>query len=221
MDWFSHGLVGAAAAVAGVLAHRAWVRRRWNPLPAGVVTEAVLAADLVNSTWIATHHGEEVAMRARNLLERRAREAASAHGVTSVEITGDGCMMTFPAVRDAAQAVVTLLRGLRDRPPHVPPAPPLQIRAAITYGQILIDARGGRHGATINEAFRLMGVARESFVAVEGEPRLDELQDRNRVLLDEDAMRELPANGFAQRQAGVCRLKGFTGLHRVYVLEWL
>lgn len=220
MDWLSHGLVGAAAAVAGVLAHRAWVRRRWHPVPAGVVTEAVLAADLVNSTWLATHHGEEVAMRARNLLERRAREAASAHGVTSVEITGDGCMMTFPAVKDAAHTIVSLLRGLRDRPPQVPPAPPLQIRAGLTYGQILIDAKGGRHGATINEAFRLMGITQDNFVAVEGEPRLAEVPDRDRAFLDEDAVRELPAEIFAHRQAGVCRLKGFTGLHRVYALEW-
>lgn len=206
--------------MAGVMAHRLWARRRWHPAPAGVVTEAVLAADLVNSTWIANHHGEGVAMRARNLLERRAREAASAHGVTSVELTGDGCMMTFPSVKDAAQAIVNLLQGLRDRPPDVSPAPPLQIRAAITYGQILIDARGGRHGATINEAFRLMGIAQENFVAVEGEPRLVEVPDRNRVFLDEDAVRELPADRFTQRQAGVCRLKGFTGLHRVYALEW-
>lgn len=220
LDWISHGLVGAGAAIAGVLAHRAWARRRWHPVPAGVVTEAVLAADLVNSTWIATHHGEALAMRARNLLERRAREAASAHGVTSVEITGDGCMMTFPAVKDAAQTAVALLQGLRDRPPDVSPAPPLQIRAGITYGQILIDARGGRHGATINEAFRLMGIAQDNFVAVEGEPQLAEIPDRNRVFLDEDALRELPVERFAYRQAGVCGLKGFTGLHRVYALEW-
>ena len=220
VDWLSHGLVGAFAAIAGVLTHRAWVRRRWHPVPEGIVTEAVLAADLVNSTWLANHHGEEVAMRARNLLERRAREAASAYGVTSIEITGDGSMMTFPATRDAALTVVSLLRGLRDRPPDLSPAPPLQIRAAITYGQILIDAKGNRHGATINEAFRLMGIAKDAFVAVEGEPALAQIPDRDRIFLDEDAVREMTSGSFAIQQVGVCRLKGFTGLHRVYMLGW-
>ena len=29
MDWISHALVGAVAAIAGVWAHRAWARRRF------------------------------------------------------------------------------------------------------------------------------------------------------------------------------------------------
>jgi class 3 adenylate cyclase len=219
-DEGSHILVGVMAALAGVLAHRAWSRRRWHRAPAGAVVEAVLAVDLVNSTWLATHHGEELAMRARNLLERRAREAANTHGVTFVENTGDGSMMTFASVASAAQAASTLLRGLRDRPPEMAPGPPLEVRAAITYGQILLDSRGSRHGAAINEAFRLMSVPSDAFVIVEGEERLAEIPDRNRVFLDEDAVNELGSAAVPVRQVGVCRLKGFSGLHRVYELRW-
>jgi class 3 adenylate cyclase len=219
-EWTFHVLVGVAAATAGVLGHRAWVRRRWRGAPAGVVVEAVLAVDLVNSTWLATHHGEGLAMRARNLLERRALAAANPRGVTFVEHTGDGCMMTFPSVAAAAQAASKLLRGLRDRPPDMAPAPPLEVRAAITYGQILLDSRGSRHAATINEAFRLMSVAAGDFVAVEGEERLPEIPERNRVLLDEDAANELKPADASFRQVGVCRLKGFSGFHRVYELRW-
>lgn len=220
LDEASHILVGVLAALAGVLAHRAWSRRRWRRAPAGVVVEAVLAVDLVNSTWLATHHGEDLAMRARNVLERRALDAGSSCGVTFVENTGDGCMMTFPTARAAAQAAGKLLRGLRDRPPEMAPAPALEVRAAITYGQILLDARGSRHGATINEAFRLMGVPGEAFVTVEGEERLTEIPDRNRVFMDEDAANELGSSDLNSRQVGVCRLKGFSGFHRVYELLW-
>lgn len=220
LDETSHVLVGALAAIAGMFAHRAWSRRRWRRAPAATVTEAVLAVDLVNSTQLATRHGESVAMRARNVLERRALAAAEEPGVTFVENTGDGCMMTFPSVVAAVQAAAKLLRGLRDRPPDMAPSPPLEVRAAVTYGEILLDARGARHGATINEAFRLMGVAAGDFVAVEGEARLDEIPDRNRVFLDEDAANELRAADFAVRQVGVCRLKGFSGFHRVYELQW-
>ena len=216
----SHILVGVVAALVGVLAHRAWSRRRWRRAPAAVVIEAVLTVDIVNSTWLATHHGEDLAMRARSLLERRAQSAAQANGVTFVENTGDGSMMTFATVDAAARAAGKLLRGLRDRPPDLSPGPPLEVRAAITYGQILIDSRGSRHGATINEAFRLMSVASEAFVKVEGEERLTEIPDRNRIFLDEDAVNELGPGKVALRRVGVCRLKGFGGFHRVDKLLW-
>lgn len=216
----SHVLVGVLAAVAGVLAHRAWIRRRWHRAPAGVVVEAVLVVDLVNSTWLATHHGEDLAMRARIVLERRALAVAESQGVAFVENTGDGCMMTFPSVLASVRAAGKLLRGLRDRPPEMAPAPPLEVRAAITYGQILLDARGSRHGAAINEAFRLMSVPNEAFVAVEGEDRLQEIPDRDRVFLDEDAANELKSEAIVLRQVGICRLKGFSGFHRVYELQW-
>ncbi len=220
LEWASHVLVGGAAAMLGVFAHRAWSRRRWRRAPAATVTEAVLAVDLVNSTRLATRHGESLAMRARNVLERRALAAAQQWGVTFVENTGDGCMMTFASAVAAAQAATKLLRGLHERPPDMAPGPPLEVRAAVTYGEILLDAKGARHGATINEAFRLMGVATEDFVAVDGEARLEEIPDRNRVFLDEDAVNELKGTPVAFRQAGVCRLKGFTGFHRVYELRW-
>jgi class 3 adenylate cyclase len=219
-DDASHVVVGVLAALAGVFAHRAWSRRRWRRAPAGVVVEAVLVVDLVNSTWLATHHGEDLAMRTRNVLERRALAAANPHGVTFVENTGDGCMMTFPSVLAATQAAGTLLRGLRDRPPEMAPGPPLEVRAAVTYGQILLDARGSRHGATINETFRLMSVPSDAFVIVDGEERLAEIPDRDRVFLDEDAANDLGPKHVPIRQVGVCRLKGFSGFHRVYELRW-
>jgi class 3 adenylate cyclase len=220
LDETSHILVGVLAALAGVFAHRAWSRRRWRRAPAAVVVEAVLAVDLVNSTWLATHHGEELAMRARNLLERRALAAANLQGVTFVENTGDGCMMTFPSVLAATQVGSTLLRGLRDRPPEMAPGPALEVRAAITYGQILLDSRGSRHGTAINEAFRLMSVTAGDFVAVEGEEHLEKIPDRNRVFVDEDAANELGSADVPIRQVGVCGLKGFSGFHRVYELRW-
>ena len=219
-EWTFHVIVGVVAAVAGVLGHRAWSRRRWRRAPAGVVIEAVLVVDLVNSTWFATHLGEDLAMRARNLLERRALAAATAQGVTFVENTGDGCMMTFPSVIAAAKAAAKLLRGLRDRPPDMTPGPPLEVRAAITYGEILLDARGARHGAAMNKSFRLTSAQSDAFVQVAGEKCETEISDRNRVFLDEDAANELESADIVFRQVGICRLKGFSGFHRVYELRW-
>lgn len=220
LDWISHVLVGVVAAMLGVLAQRAWARRRWRRAPAGMVNEAVLAVDLVNSTHLATHHGDGVAMRARNLLERRTLAAAESHDVSFVENTGDGCMMTFPSVGAAAKAAAKLLRGLEERPPSVAPGPPLEVRAGISYGEIFLDARGARHGAAINKAFRLMAVSPDAFVTVDGEERLHPIPDRNRVLLDEDSVHELDRAPAPLRQVGVCRLRGFSGFHRVFELGW-
>lgn len=219
IEWVSHVLVGASAAVLGVLGHRAWSRRRWRRAPAGLVSEAVLAVDLVNSTELASRHGDALAMRARNLLERRALAAARDCGVAFVENTGDGSMMTFPSVTEAARAAEKLLNGLQKRPPDLSPAPPLELRAGIAYGEILLDSRGARHGSPINKAFRLMSVRPHAFVDVQGEERLEPLPDRNRVFLDEDAAHELDPPAGRLRQAGVCRLAGFSGFHRVFELN--
>lgn len=219
LDLLSHVLVGVVAAFLGIVAQRAWTRRRWRRAPSALVNEAVLAVDLVNSTHVAAQHGDGVAMRARNLLERRTLAAARSHDVSFVETTGDGCMMTFPSVGAAAKAAAKLLRGLEQRPPDVAPAPPLEVRAAISYGEILLDARGVRHGAAINKAFRLVGVPADAFVAVDGEERVHPVPDRNRVLLDEESLNEL-GDRAAVRQVGVCRLRGFSGFHRVFEFGW-
>lgn len=217
-EWTWHVLTGAAAAVAGVVAQRAWSRRRWRRPPAGIVSEAVMAVDLVDSTHLATHYGEGSAMLARNFLEDKILGKAHSQGATFVESTGDGCMATFPSVAAATKAAATVLRRMQRAPAGLISGQPLEIRAAVTYGEILVDARGKRHGAAINKAFRLVAVHQEAFVVVEGEARLGEIPDRNRILLDEESADEFGSERAALRQVGVCRLKGFSGFHRVF--EW-
>jgi class 3 adenylate cyclase len=217
-EWTFHVLVGVIAATAGVLGHRAWARRRWRLPPAGVVHEAVLALDLVNSTELANHFGDRLAMRARNFLEAASAAAGRSQGLTFIESTGDGSMMTFPSVFAATQAALSVVQRLRTLPAELASGPPLQVRAAVAYGVILLDAHGQRHGATINKAFRMMSVTPDAFVTVEGEQRLNPIPDRDRVFLDEACVKELHAQD-AARQVGVCRLKGFDGFHRVFELR--
>jgi class 3 adenylate cyclase len=219
-EWTFHVLLGLVAASAGFLVYRARSRRHWRRAPAGVMSEAVLVVDLVDSTRLATHHGDGLAMRARNVMEERTLAAGKAHGATVVDSTGDGCMMTFPSVRAAVEAAVLLLRGLRDHPPDLAPVTALDVRAGVTYGEILLDSHGTRHGATINKAFRLIGVSSDAFAQVEGEDRLGEVPDRNRIFADEEAVNELSGAVAPFRFLGFCRLKGFTGLHRVYQILW-
>ncbi len=214
-------LVGVATSAAGVAAYRVIrSRRRRQPAPTSFVTEAVLVVDLVDSTRLATHYGDGLAMQARNTLKERTLAAAEGHGLDFAESTGDGHLMTFPSVARAVETATALLKDLTDRPPDLAPGPPLQVRAGISYGEILLDAQGGRHGAAINKAFRLQGLSRESFAQVEGAGDPGDIPDRNRVFLDEEAAQELRAANIPLRFLGFASLKGFSGLHRVYELSW-
>lgn len=182
------------------------------------MTEAVLVVDLVQSTHLATHYGDGLAMRARTVLRDRTLAVAKQHGLVFAESTGDGQLVTFGSVGSAIRAALALLAELRERPPDLAPAPPLSIRAGITYGEILLARRGARHGAVINKAFRLEGLRPEAFVHVDGVG--PEIPEEDRVFLDEEAAQEARSSGFAPEPTGFARLKGFTGLHRVYqILE--
>ncbi len=214
-------LLGVAVSAVGVLTYRiARSRARGRRGPASFVTEAVLVVDLVGSTYLATHYGDGLAMKARTILKDRALAAAENHGLAFAENTGDGHLMMFPSVAGAVQTAIALLKDLRDRPPDISPGPLLDVRVGISFGEILLDAGGIRHGAVINRAFRLEGLTREKFAQVEGRVEREEIPESNRIFLDEEAAHELRATGIPTRFVGFCSLKGFSGLHRVYEVLW-
>lgn len=218
-------LLGLGLGGVGIFAYRvirSSMRKRQTPEVS--ISEAVLVVDLVGSTHLATHYGEGVALRATEILQERTSALANPRGPTFTKNTGDGCFMTFPSVLSACQTAIGLLRDFMERPPDLSPVPSLELRAGISYGEIFMDATGDRHGAAINKAFRLQGLMAESFRQVEGEnSQLNEIPERTRIFLDEEAAQEL------RKQApvsvpihflGFARLKGFSGLHRVYEALW-
>jgi class 3 adenylate cyclase len=207
-------LVLGAGALAGYRLARTRSRRPRGG--AAFVTEAVLVVDLVQSTHLATHYGDGLAMKARTVLKDRTLAIARHHGLVFAENTGDGYFMTFESVAGAMRTAFALLADLKEHAPDLGPAPPLQVRIGIAYGEILLDAHGVRHGAVINKAFRLEGLSRDAFVQVEGDGDAAAIPERDRVFLGEDAAEEARARGFPLAPVGICTLKGFSGLHRVY-----
>jgi class 3 adenylate cyclase len=184
------------------------------------VTETVLVVDVVGSTRLAAHYGDGLGMKARTILKDRALAAAKDRGLTFVENTGDGYFMTFDSVPGAVKTALALLQNLNDRPPNLRPGPSLAVRAGISFGEILLDSRGVRHGAVINRAFRIEGLTRESFAQLAGGLEPDQIPDRNRIFLDEEAAEEAGTAEIPLRFVGFCSLKGFSGLHRVYEVLW-
>ena len=220
-EWAFLGLIGAVMTAVGLFAYRiARSRVRRRPGPASFMTEAVLVVDLVDSTDLATHYGDGLAMRARTILKDRTLAATEGHGLAFAENTGDGYFMTFPSVVNAARTAIALLEDLSENPPDLSPGPPLGVRVGISYGEILIDAKGARHGAVINRAFRLEGLTREGLAQVEGGLQPEAIPDRNRIFLDEEAAQELRTGGISLRFVGFFNLKGFSGLHQVHEVLW-
>lgn len=191
-------------------------RRRRVTAPAGFATEAVLVVDLVESTRLAAHYGDGAAMRARLLLRQHARAEGEKRGLIFTESTGDGRLMTFATVPDAVETARALLAGLARQSRDHEADPPLAMRAAIIYGEVLLDGRGGRHGTVLNKAFRLDGLTEDQFVDVGRDTSERAFPRLNRLLLDEEAAHESERSGIAVRPVGFCRLKGLSGLHRVY-----
>jgi class 3 adenylate cyclase len=217
-------MTGLFMAAIGFLVFRI-IRRRWRQGhgPVEFVNEAVLVVDLVGSTHLATHYGESLAVRAGNILNERALALAEPYRPIFAKNTGDGCFMTFPSVAGACQTAILLLKDFRDRPPDLAPVPALDVRAGISYGEILVTSDGDRHAAAVNKAFRLEGLSPDGFARVEGEKELGEIPERNRIYIDEEAAQELQASGCAKiplRFVGFARLNGFSGLHRVYEVLW-
>lgn len=220
-EWTFHVLLGTLTAGAAFVVYRvARSRRRARRVPTGFLDEAVLAVDLVDSTHWATHYGSAMAMRARHILADRTRSAAERREVRFTETTGDGCLMTFPTVTRAVETAVALFTELKRQPPDLSPGPSLEVRAGISYGEILLDEDGLRHGAAINKAFRLLTVTGESFTQVAGAREPVDVPDRSRILLDEEAANELPSGDPVLRFVGFASLKGFAGLHRIYEGRW-
>jgi len=68
----------------------AWMRGKTDPF----VSQVVFVVDLVESTQLATHYGDGLAMRARTALKDRTLALAEKHRVDFTENTGDGSLMT-------------------------------------------------------------------------------------------------------------------------------
>jgi len=218
-------LLGVGIGGVGIFAYR-FGRARWRgeKAPAIFVSEAILVVDLVGSTHLATHYGEGLAMRAGEMLQERALALSETRGRTFEKNTGDGFFMTFPTVLAACQTAIALLTDISHRPPDLAPIPGLDLRAGISYGEIFLDTGNDRHASAINKAFRLEGLSRDSFAQVDGEnSKVSEIAERNRIFLDEEAAQELSSDGNSKiplRSLGFARLKGFSGLHRVYEVLW-
>lgn len=206
----------------------AWLIRRhdfrlggWLQSRDAFVTEAILVVDLCGSTKLAVTQGDVFAMRVKNNMKVRVREIADKLGANYFESTGDGYLITFPAAADAITAAIRVLQQAADHNKTASEKGRIELRIGINFGELILDEDGGRHGASINKAFRIEGLTKEQRRNLGDAQEHTGFVQKNRIFVSEEISEEVKGNHEIKiRPIGIFELKGFTGLHRVYCIPW-
>ena len=185
------------------------------------VNEAIFVVDLCGSTKLAVTQGDVFAMRIKNKMKACVHEISEAFQARFFENTGDGYMITFPAAIDAVRAAVKILQKIEEYNKDVPQKEKIGLRIGIHYGELVFDEQGGRHGASINKAFRIEGLKKEQQQNMNDGMKPEEFPEKNRIFVSEEINEELKGDPeISVRPVGIFELKGFTGLHRTYYIPW-
>jgi class 3 adenylate cyclase len=185
------------------------------------INEAILVVDLCESTKMAVTQGDVFAMRIKNKMKDCVREVAQSFRVKFLENIGDGYLVTFPTGSDAVRAAMKILQNADDYNKKAPEKEKIELRIGINYGELVLDERGGRHGAAINKVFRIEGIKKEQMQDLGEGLKPEEFLEKNRIFVSEEMKEEIKdMKDIRSQLVGVFDLKGFTGLHRIYYIPW-
>ncbi|NIQ38619.1 MAG: hypothetical protein GTN81_08515 [Proteobacteria bacterium] len=205
-----------------------WIIKRWGIRPWAAlrkqlpfVNEAILVVDLCESTRLAVTQGDAFAMRIKNKMKECVRGVSESFNAKFLHSTGDGYMIAFSGATDAVRAAIKILQNADEYNKDVSEKEKIELRLGISYGELVLDEQGGRHGTAINKAFRIESLTREHQESLGEGLQPEAFPDRNRIFVSEELKEEIKnAHGIGVELVGVFNLKGFTALHRVYQIPW-
>ena len=164
---------------------------------------AILVADVVGYSRLAGADEERTLSRLRGLRSDLIDPAIAAHRGRIVKRTGDGSLIEFRSVVDAARCAIEVQNGLIERNAGVPAERRIEFRVGIHLGDVVEEADGDLMGDGVNIAARLEGIC---------EP--------GPICLSEDAYRQVKGRlDLAVTDLGPTRLKNIAEPIRVYSLE--
>ncbi len=166
---------------------------RTSSRPTGTVT--VVFTDIEGSTEVLERLGEEPAHALFREHDALVRGIVEAHSGFEVEKEGDAFMLAFAGARPAVECACEIQRALVD---HA-----LAVRMGLNTGDV-VDEDDRYFGRTVFLAARVSGQARGGEILV---------SDVTRTLVG-----DLPGVTFADR--GQHDLRGLTGRHRLWEVEW-
>jgi eukaryotic-like serine/threonine-protein kinase len=169
--------------------------------PDGTVT--ILFTDIEGSTELNETLGDQLWLDLLADHDRIIRQEVSTSGGVVVKSRGDGFMLAFPSARQALMAAIGSQKALSAHNAKAPEQPPIRVRIGVHTGEV-VKQSGDLFGRHVNYASRIADKARG------GEILVSEL---TRALVQ----------GSPEFQFGPpvpVELKGFSGSHPTFSLEW-
>jgi len=164
---------------------------------------AILAADVVGFSRLTGTDEERTLARLRALRSDLIDPTIAVHNGRVVKRTGDGVLIEFRSVVDAARCAIEVQNGMVERNAGLPPERRIEFRVGIHLGDIVEESDGDLMGDGVNIAARLEGIAKPGTIC-----------------LSEDAYRQVRAKlDLAVNDLGETQLKNIVHPVRVYSLQ--
>jgi adenylate cyclase len=164
---------------------------------------AILVADIVGYSRLAGTDEDRTLSRLRGLRSDLIDPAIEAHRGRIVKRTGDGSLIEFRSVVDAASCAVEVQNGMAERNTGLPPERRIEFRIGIHLGDVVEEADGDLMGDGVNIAARLESIAAPGAIC-----------------LSEDAYRQVKGRlTLAVTDLGPTQLKNIVEPIRVYSLR--
>ena len=120
---------------------------------------AILAADVVGFSRLTGSDEEGTLARLRTLWSDLIAPTIAVHNGCVVKRTGDGTIVEFRSVVDAARCAVEMQNGMAERNAGLPPDRRIEFRVGIHLGDVVEENDGDLMGDGVNIAARLEGIA--------------------------------------------------------------
>lgn len=183
--------------------------------------EAMLVLDIVNSTVLVTRFGNSFMSEVKQRLERLVSPVSARQGADFTKNTGDGFLVTFPSITQAVAAVREIYAGLPRLNEGLPDGAEVALRSGMNFGEVIVDHDADRTGSAVHKTFRIQSVGAKDLIPAEGGITREEFPEKNYVVASEETTLALAKTPDVDcRFLGLCELKGFPGIHRLYRLEW-
>ena len=120
---------------------------------------AILAADVVGYSKLAASDEERTLARLRALRSDLIDPTIAVHNGRVVKRTGDGILVEFRSVVDAARCAIEVQNGMVERNAGLPPERRIEFRVGIHLGDVVEESDGDLMGDGVNIAARMEGIA--------------------------------------------------------------
>jgi adenylate cyclase len=131
---------------------------------------AILVADVVGYSRLAGTDEEGTLSRLRALRSDLIDPAIAKYHGRVVKRTGDGSLIEFRSVVDAAQCAIEVQKGMVERNAGVSPDRCIEFRVGVHLGDVVEEADGDLMGDGVNIAARLEGIAKPGAICSPSKP---------------------------------------------------